>query len=199
MGNAHPNVTNRGNRAVNQEQKHPIFAGLIALVAVAVSVGLILGVVVLVGTRILGIGADDTHNSADHGASLYLPSPSPTKTATGPDVTLSSQPSQSASSKPSPATSKKPERKITLQSSTPDVSPMQTFTISGVYPDGEGSLMRLQRKVDGAWQDFGIPDVAVTDGQFSTTVQTGRSGVQKFRMKDMDHNVLSNVVDVTVG
>lgn len=185
---------------MSKEQKHPIFAGLIALVAVAVSIGLILGIVVLVGTRLLGVGSDDSSNTADDGASLVLPSPSPTATATGPDVTLSSQPSESASDEPSsPPKSKKPARKITLQASAPDVSPMQTFTISGVYPTGEGSLMQLQRREDGVWQNFDVPQVAVTDGQFSTTVQTGRAGVQQFRMKDMDHNVTSNVVKVTIG
>lgn len=187
---------------MNKEQKHPIFAGLIALVTVAVAVGLILGVVVLVATRILGVDGGDSSNAADDGASLYLPSPSPTETATGPSVTLSSEPTQSADSSGGPTSAKpakKPARQITLQASAPQVSPMQTFTISGNYPTGEGSLMRLQRKVNGAWQDFGIPDVAVTGGQFSTTVQTGRAGVQKFRMKDMDHSVTSNVVSVTVG
>lgn len=184
---------------MDQDQKHPIVAGLIALVAVAVSVGLILGVVVLVGTRVLGLGHVDTSDSSDGKASLYVPKPSPTQTASGPDVTLSSEPSQSPQAKESkPAKSKSPQRRITLQASATEVSSMETFTISGVYPGGEGSLMRLQRKVDGTWQDFGIPDVAVTGGQFSTTVQTGRPGVQKFRMKDMDHNRLSNVVSVTV-
>lgn len=186
---------------MDQDQKHPIVAGLIALVAVAVSVGVLLGIVVLVGTRVLGLGHVDTSDSSGGGASLYVPSPSPTQTASGPEVTLSSEPSQTSdASKPSkPTKSKSAEKEISLQASTTQVSPMQTFDISGVYPGGEGSLMRLQRQVNGKWVDFGIPDVAVTNGQFSTHVQTGRPGVQKFRMKDIDHDVTSNVVRVTIG
>jgi len=185
---------------VDQEQKHPITSGLIALVAVAVSVGLILGVVVLVGTRMLGISADESKKSSGSGASLYVPSPSPTQSNGGPQVTLSSEPSESAGEESSePAKSKKPEKKITLQASTPRVSAMQQFDISGVYPGGEGALIRLQRQVDGKWQDFGIPDVAVTNGQFSTHVQTGRSGPQKFRVMDVDSKLTSNVVTVTIG
>lgn len=186
---------------MDQEQKHPITSGLIALVAVAVSVGLVLGVVVLVGTRMLGIGAEESKKSSGSGASLYVPSPSPTKSNGGSGVTLSSEPSTSAGDTgPSePAKSKKPEKKITLQASAPNVSAMQQFDISGVYPGGEGALIRLQRKVDGKWQDFGIPDVAVTNGQFSTHVQTGRSGPQKFRVVDVDSKLTSNVVTVTIG
>ena len=189
---------------MNQEQKHPIAAGLIALVAVAVSIGLILGIVVLVGTRILGIGGDSSNGSSDTGGTLYIPSQSPTPTEAGSSASPSSTAGDDADagkdeSPSKPKKTKKPEQKITLQASAPHVSPMQLFSISGVYQGGEGDLMRLQRLVGGSWQDFGIPDVAVTNGTFSTHVQTGRTGVQKFRVKDVDSKLTSNVVRVTIG
>jgi len=191
---------------VDQDEKHPILAGLTALVAVAVAVGLVLGVVTLAATHVLGIGGKSSTSSSRNGASLYLPTPSPTDTPSDPLVTLSVDPSETAApsdtptSKPSKKKTKAPEKKITLQASQVSAAPMQLFDLSGIYPGGEGEILRLQRKTAGAgWEDFGIPDVAVSGGQFSTQVQTGRAGAQKFRMKDIDSGALSNVVTVTIG
>lgn len=187
---------------MDQDDKHPILAGLVALVAVAVAVGLVLGVVTLAATHVLGIGGKSSA-AASSGASLYLPTPSPTDTPSDPLVTLSVDPSETAqpSETPSASTkSAKPDKKITLQSSQVQAAPMQLFDLTGVYPGGEGAILRLQRKTAGSgWEDFGIPDVAVSGGQFATQVQTGRTGAQKFRMKDIDSGALSNVVTVTIG
>lgn len=189
---------------MDKDEKHPILAGLVALVAVAVAVGLVLGVVVLAGTHVLGISGDATAKSSGDGASLYLPSPSATDTPSGPMVTLSGEPSETAgsphASTSAPARSKSPEKKITLQAGVVSAASMQLFDLTGVYPDGEGAVLRLQRKSPGSgWEDFGIQDVAVSGGQFSTQVQTGRTGIQKFRMKDIDTGTLSNVVTVKIG
>ncbi|MEP9382251.1 hypothetical protein [Nocardioides sp. KR10-350] len=188
---------------MSQDEKHPIAAGLIALVAVAVAVGLIIGVVTLAATHVLGIGGDSAKRSSGAGASLYLPTPSPTDTPSGPLVTLtpdeteSAEPSEGASSKPEKT--KKPEKKITLQAGELSVSPMQQIDLTGVYPGGEGAILRVQRQSgNGPWEDFPVPDLAVSGGQFSTYVQTSRPGVQKFRMKDIDSGAFSNVVKVTI-
>lgn len=188
---------------MDQDEKHPILSGLVALVAVAAAVGLVLGVVVLAATHVLGLGGDASAKSSA-GASLYLPTPSATDEPSGPMVTLSGEPSETAGSDHTPtappSTSKAPQKKITLQASTVSAASMQLFDLSGVYPGGEGAVLRLQRQAPGSgWEDFGIQDVAVSGGQFSTQVQTGRTGPQKFRMKDIDSGKLSNVVTVTIG
>jgi hypothetical protein len=189
-------------RTVDQDEKHPILAGLVALVAVAVSVGVVLGIVALVGTHILGVGGEDASGASNADASLYLPSPSPTETPRGPALTLSAAPSETGAPTATapPTRIKRPKKVITLQASTVRAAPMALFTLSGVYPGGEGALLRLQRQMPGGgWQDFGIPDVAVSGGQYSTQVQTGRPGVQKFRMKNVDSGRVSNVVRVRIG
>lgn len=188
---------------MNPNEKHPIVFGLVALVTVAVSVGALLGIVALVGTKVLGIGGNASSTASNAGATLYLPTPSPTASATGPALTLSASPSATAPAKPHSApttTIKKPDKSITLQASVVSASPMQLFELSGLDPSGEGALLRLQRQVPGGgWQDFGIPDVVVKGGAFSTQVQTGRPGIQKFRMKDVDKGTVSNVVKVRIG
>lgn len=189
----------------HQDEKHPITAGLIALVAVTVTVGLVLGAVTLVATHVLGVGdSGDSGASADQ--SLYLPTPTPTPTPSGPLVTLApahdseSAPSTDEASPTAPATeSSAPAKQITLSAGETSVAPMGQIDLTGVYPGGEGAILQVQRKLDGHWQDFLSVDAAVSGGQFSTYVQTGQLGVQKFRMRDTTSGKVSNVVRVTVG
>jgi hypothetical protein len=188
----------------HQDEKHPITAGLIAMVAVTVAVGLVLGVVTLVGTRVLGIG-DDGKGTSSAAQTLYLPTPTPTPTPSGPLVTLapqrSSEADQSEEATPSDSAtaSSTPAKQITLSAGETSVSPMEQIDLTGVYPGGEGAILQVQRKLDGTWQDFLSVDAAVSGGQFSTYVQTGQLGVQKFRMRDTTSKLVSNVVSVTVG
>ena len=193
-------------------EQHPVAAGVTALVAVAVGVGLIVGIGMFVGVNILGLGdgaAGDQATDPNAGASLYAPSPKPTKTATGPAITLHASPTSSpkkktgsASTSPSPSASveeKPAEKEITLQAGTVEAEPMERVTISGIYPGGEGAILRLERNDGQGWEEFGIPDVPVTGEQFSTVIQSGRVGKHKFRMKDIDAGTYSNVVNVTIG
>lgn len=197
---------------MKQGGQHPITAGITALAAVAVGVGLIVGLAMFVGVNILGLGgggSSDRATDPDAGASLYAPSPKPTKTATGPAITLRASPtsepgkkagSSSASPSPSKSAETKPaEKEITLQAGTVRAQPMERIDISGIYPGGEGAILRLERNDGQGWEEFGIPDVPVRGGQFSTVVQSGRPGKHKFRMKDVDAGTFSNVVSVTIG
>jgi hypothetical protein len=189
----------------HQDENHPITAGLVALVSVTVAVGLVLGAVTLVATRVLGIGGDDNGtSSADQ--TLFLPTPTPTPTPSGPLVTLApqssseaAQPSETDTATDLPTESSSPAKQITLSAGETSVSPMQQIDLTGVYPGGEGAILQVQRKLDGKWQDFLSVDAAVSGGQFSTYVQTGQLGVQKFRMRDTTSGMVSNVVSVTVG
>lgn len=198
---------------MKQGGQHPIAAGVTALVGVAVGVGLIVGIGMFVGANILGLGgggsADDQATDPDAGASLYAPSPKPTKTASGPAITLNASPTSApekqagtASTSPSPSKSvvEKPAKKeITLQAGTVAAEPMERIDLTGIYPGGEGAILRLERNDGQGWEEFGIPDVPVTGEQFSTPIQSGRVGKHKFRMKDIDTGTYSNVVTVTIG
>lgn len=190
------------------DEKHPIVAGLIALVSVTLVVGLVLGVVAAVSAHVFGAGGGAT-NSASAGQTLYLPTPSPTPTPDGPLVTLAPSsdtpttvPSQGPSNTAPAAPSKSPSAKthqITLSAGETSVAPMQQINLTGVYPGGEGAILQVQRQLGGKWQDFLSVDAAVSGGQFSTYVQTGQVGMQKFRMRDTTSGMLSNVVSVKVG
>lgn len=193
----------------NSDERHPVLAGLIALVAVSVAVALIVGISAFAAAHVLHLGGSDSSGSGNDGASLYLPRPSPTLTGSGPLVTLSSQPTSTAtgsghaSSSPSSSASSsrsKPDKRINLTAGEVSVAPMQPIDLSGTFDGGEGHLLRVQRKSDGTgWEDFPVPDVDVEGGQFSTSVETGRTGKQLFRVKDDDTGEVSNVVSVTVG
>ena len=132
-----------------QDEKHPILAGLIALVAVTFAVGLVLGIVAIVGTHVFGVGGDGGSTSA--GQTLYLPTPSPTPTPDSPLVTLapstqSAEPTEAPQETASPSESPSPKAKqITLSSGETSVAPMQQIDLTGVYPGGEGAILQVQR------------------------------------------------------
>lgn len=177
---------------MTSDERHPIVAALVALVAVGLVVGLLLGVVALIGSRVAGLGGDGGATDAGGGPSLYLPTPVPTATTSGSPAPVAEP------TAPAP-TSSTPAEQITLQSGAASVAPMERIDLSGVYPGGEGAVLQVQRKGEGdSWEDFPVT-AAVSGGTFSTYVQTGRSGVQRFRVRDSDSGRVSNVVSVTVG
>lgn len=204
---------------VKQRERHPIVAGVTALVSVALAVGLVAGIAMFIGANVMGFGggneASGRATDPDAGASLYAPAPVPTKTATGPAITLRASPttsakkqgssasaSEEASESPSPSKSAKenPAREeITLQVGSVNAKPMETISITGIYPGGEGAILRLERRQGGKWEEFGISDVRVIGEQFSTKIQSGRIGKHRFRMRDIDTGKYSNKVSVTIG
>jgi hypothetical protein len=180
--------------------EHPIAAGVVALVGVAVVVGLILGLVVLAGSRLLGLGGEDGTSEAGSKPSMYLPRPVKTPVATDPQITLapgeSSSPRRSPSQKPSE--SKPASRRITLSASTTSTGPMEPFDLTGVYPGGEGAILQIQRFQNGRWEDFPVT-ASVGNETFQSPVQTSQAGVNRFRVVDTDTQLRSNEVRVTVG
>lgn len=185
-----------------QDEKHPVVAGLVALVGVGLAVGLLLGVIVMVGTRVLGIGGDDGGggNSAAVRESMYLPTPQPTTEGpAGPLITLAPvENALPALPTDLPTTVATPDPQILLQAGRTTVSPMERIDLSGVYAAGEGAILQVQRLENGQWVDFPVSDIGVSGGQFSTYIQTSRTGEQQFRVIDTDTDLASNVVVITV-
>jgi hypothetical protein len=178
---------------------HPIVAGLAALVGVAVVVGLVIGGVVLAGTRVVGLGEDSGSTDSSEERSMYVPKPEKTPMQTEPQVTLApngDSPSATATEKPTRTAS--PRKQITLSASATTVAPMERLDLTGVYPGGEGAILRVERFADGGWQDFGVT-LSVSDETFSTYIQTGVPGVNRFRVVDTDSALDSNEVRVTIG
>ena len=184
---------------MSDRQEHPVLYGLIALVGVGVAVGLIAGVAAFLGAHVVGIGGSTSAGGSQVGQSLYLPKPQKTTGPSGPAVTLHSAPSSS-----SPTTKKshqpaKPTKRISLNAGETRVSPMGRIDLTGTYPGGEGAVLQVQKFSNGSWQDFYSISATVTNSTFSTYIQTGTPGPNRFRVRDTDTGVASNEVRVTVG
>ncbi|NPC96967.1 hypothetical protein [Nocardioides sp. zg-DK7169] len=175
--------------------------GLLALAGVGVVVGVVIGLVALVGIRMLGIGGDDEGGRAGAQQSMYIPDPVRTTGDSGPQITLATEDPEESEESDSPSPSESETTKdegITLQSAQSSVSGMEQIDLSGVYPDGEGAILQVERFVDGGWTDFPVT-ASVSGGTFSTYVQTGQAGENRFRVRDTSNGELSNVVKVRVG
>jgi hypothetical protein len=173
-------------------ENRPVLTGLIALVGVAVVIGLLGGLAVIVGVKATGIGGStEASDDPSSSATFRLPRPSDTST-----VPPSSEPAA-----PSPGeetTSEAPAEGISLSATQQSVSPMQQIDLTGTYQAGEGAILQVQRMENGTWSDFPVT-MSVSGGTFATYVQTARTGPNKFRVVDTDSDVISNEVTVTVG
>jgi hypothetical protein len=180
---------------LSDDEGHPVMAGLAALVGVGVVVGLLVSGGALAASSILGLGGEDDEGTASSQQSMYLPKPSETVEETGPQLTLA--PGQETPT--GTATSEAPpEFAISLSAAATEVSPMEEIYLTGVYPGGEGAVVQVQRFESGKWEDFPV-DASVSGETFSTYVQTGRLGVNKFRVRDTSGPNVSNEVRVKIG
>ncbi|MET0789003.1 MAG: hypothetical protein ABWY33_07165 [Cellulomonas sp.] len=184
-------------------QEHPVLAGLLALVGVGLVVGMVLGFGALAATQVLGLdgGSESTDTTARQ--SMYLPRPLKTKAPTGPLITLgggaSESPSAEPSKKPGKSKTKEPRTQISLSAGQTAVGAMEQIDLTGTYPRGEGSVLRVERFDAGKWDDFAQITVLVSNETFSTYVQTSQPGVNRFRVVDTDTGASSNVVRVRIG
>lgn len=188
---------------LERDNQHPVVFGLLALVGVGVVVGAILGLAALTGARVLGVSEPETASSRGGEASMYLPKPEPTKPEKGPELTLAPNKEPLGSgknSKPEKTKSpKKPAKAISLSAGQTSVAPMENIDLTGVYQAGEGAILQVQRFEGGGWTNFPASPVSVSNQTFSTYVQTGQPGEQRFRMLDTGNGQASNQVKVTVN
>jgi hypothetical protein len=176
---------------VSERKERPVLSGLLALLGVGVAVGLILGVGALVVARVAGIGGGSASSGASAAQSMYIPPLEETEKASpGPFV---SDGGPRGSQSPSSAATA-----ITLTAGQAGVAPMQQIDLTGSYPGGDGAILRVQRFQGGSWGDFPVT-TTVSGGTFSTYVQTGQTGMVRFRVVDTDSQEASNEVKVRVG
>ena len=187
------------------DERHPIVAGLLALLAVGLTVGLILGVAALAATQVLGLGDEGSaSDDSSSDASLYLPHPEKTGRADGPLITLDPGGQESEKSEPKgpesdPMESKTEDKSpISLSAGQTEVRPMEPIDLTGVYPGGEGAILQVQQFTDGKWDDFPVT-TPVSDETFTTYIQTSQPGLNKFRVKDSKSGDTSNEVRVRIG
>ena len=181
---------------MSADEQRPVISGLLALVGVALAVGLVTGLAVLAGAHVLGLGGGHAAVAGDPGATLYLPKPQKTKASDGPSITLGSSPSSSSDT--SSPSIRKPKKRISLQAGETTVAPMGRIDLTGTYPGGEGAVLNVQKFSNGTWQDFYSISASVTNSTFSTYIQTGTPGMNRFRVIDSDTKLASNEVRVQI-
>jgi hypothetical protein len=184
---------------VRADEQRPVVFGLLALAGVAVAVGLVASVAVVIGAHVLGLGGGHAAVAGDAGATMVVPKPVKTHPASGPSITLGSGPTSARTGQTSRPTIKKPNKRISLQAGQTSVPPMGRIDLTGTYPGGEGAVLNVQKFSNGSWQDFYSISATVTNGTFSTYIQTGTPGVNRFRVIDSDTHLSSNQVLVHIG
>lgn len=184
---------------MSADENRPVLAGLAALVGVALAVGLIASIAVVAGAHVLGLGGGHAAAvGANDGATMIVPRPGKTQSADGPSITLGSSPTTSTTDGSDAPTIKKPKKRISLQAGETSVAPMGRINLSGTYPGGEGEVLNVQKFSNGSWQDFYSISTAVTNGTFSTYIQTGTPGMNRLRVIDSDTKLASNEVRVQI-
>ncbi len=181
-------------------QEHPVITGVVALVAVALTVGLILGGGALAASRVLGIGGSDEATSGSTvQETMFLPPVEPTTADSDPLITLAPAPEGSTGQPPSAQPSEEePEVAISLSAGQTQVGVMERIDLTGIYPGGEGAILQVQQFENGSWGDFPVT-ASVTNETFSTYIQTSQTGPNRFRVVDTDKDEASNEVKVTIG
>ncbi|WP_182524871.1 hypothetical protein [Nocardioides dongkuii] len=177
-----------------EPEGRPVLTGLAALAGVGLVVGLVLGGAALAVTQVLGLDGETSSGQASSAESIYLPRPSETEGDDGPAITLApgeDEPSEE------PSESEASDDSISLSAGQTEVSPMENIDLTGVYPGGEGAILQVERLADGAWTEFPVT-ASVGNETFTTYVQTGQLGPNKFRVRDTDTGEVSNAVSVTV-
>lgn len=203
---------------MDEENDNPVANGLVALVAVALVIGLLAGIIALLGTRLVGLTGGDGGSSdgVAVGDSLSLPPLEPTELDSGLLITLApvTTPTPSASSSaplgigesatPSATTSPTAEESedsssrhdISLQASDNSLKAGDELMLSGTYPRGEGAVLDIWYDVnDEGWKQFNL-DVNVNGGLFQAFVSTYKSGTITWQVRDPENDNKSNEVTV---
>ncbi len=196
-------------------ERHPVVTGVVALVAVGLVVGLVLGTVAWAGARFAGLdesaSAGEDPSTEGDGDRLVLPRPKETEGGDGPLITLAPQPGQGGGGgggegggrggedrEDRGKRKKQQDEGITLSAGQNAVGVFDQIDLTGVYPGGEGRVLQVERMEGGTWVEFNAT-VAVSNETFSTFVQSGQAGPNRFRVVDSSDATTSNPVTVRVG
>jgi hypothetical protein len=172
---------------------------LSAMAVVAVTVGLVVGGLVL-GIRKYA-GVDDVAVAQAQKAPATMSIPPYKKTPAAKDeprvTTYTPPPSPTLKLPAGPAASPRAATGITLTASPLSVSPGQQINFSGSY-GREGASLQIQRRQGAIWTDFPV-SATVGGGTFDTWITTSQTGIAQFRVLDRATGARSNIVTVTIG
>jgi hypothetical protein len=165
-----------------------------AMAGVALVVGLAIGAALVGAVRFSGLASAGSSSAASQ-PSLYMPKYQPTRTPSTVAAQSSATPTESLAPTP---TSPPQTGTIKLFAAPQRVAPGGRINLNGVYVDGEGVALQIQRKEPGGWADFPVK-TTVQGGSFNTWITTSHTGRNVLRVYDVQANRASNVVTVTVG
>lgn len=201
---------------VDEENDSPVVNGLVALVAVALVIGLLTAIIALLGTRLVGLtgGGGTSSGGVAVGDSLSLPPLQPTELDSGLLITLApvdtDEPTASSSAPlgigesatPSPSASKKRteapadgDGKIILSASPRTVTVGEELMLSGTYHGGEGAVLDIFLNDGDGWEEF-PRDANVNGGLFQVFVSSFEPGDVMWRLEDPNTGTTSNEVRV---
>jgi cytoskeletal protein RodZ len=170
-----------------------LLVGLGVLVVVALLVGGIVGVIAIKAADVAGIG---TTPAPDTGIVFPTNSDTTTPPSTS-DQTPSSEPTTPTGSTP-PTTTAQEHSGIHLDASPSQAGTYQRVNLTGTYQAPPGTSLQVQRREGASWVDFPT-SAQVSGGQFSTYIETGRPGANRFRVVDAGSGKTSNIVTVQIS
>lgn len=184
-----------GNRGPEEDRTAQVARALLKALVVVVVIGVVIALGTTIMVRALGLNENDSPGpvgTAPSGPTRPLPT---TALPVPGDDKSPEQPTESA------AASKTPDAKnrdFRLEASPVKAKAMERVNLTGSYKGADNLSLKVQRFENGGWSDFGV-DATVRGGTYATYVQTGRAGVQRFRMYDPAAKQASNGVRVTIG
>ncbi len=169
-----------------------LLVGFAVLVIVALLVGGIVGVIAIKAADVAGIGSTP---SSDSGG-ITFPTFEPTQQ---PRTTAPTTPEEPAGSTPPTRSPRKPQPGIRLTASPSQAGTYQRVNLTGTYRGAApGTSLQVQRREGTSWVDFPT-SATVSGGRFSTYIETGRPGPNRFRVFDGGAGKASNIVVVQIS
>ena len=173
---------------------------LSAMALVAVTVGLIVGGLVLGLSEYAGVDQVADAEAREAPATMSIPPYERTPADKDEPLVKTYEPSPTPTvdlPSGSPSGAIPAGTAITLVASPQRVGPGEQIDLSGVY-SREGASLQVQRQQDGGWSDFPV-SASVSGGTFATYIVTSQTGTAQFRVVDEATGRTSNTVTVTIG
>lgn len=177
----------------NNEWRRQALVAVGILVAIGVVVGGIATVISITAAKMTGI----TDNEPTQAASTRSPTQAPPSEE--PTDTGSTAPTETTESTPAQTTERPGNRPAIRLTASPTVTgTYERIDLNGTYSAPDDTYLQVQRDEGGQWVDFPTNARVSSGGTFSTYVETGRNGPNRFRVVDPVTSETSNVVTITI-
>jgi hypothetical protein len=181
-----------------QERVRSLLTVLLVIVGVSVVIGGILTSALFLGASGFD-GADPPAASPPPDSTDPLATDAPPTPPSTDDTTTEPEPTEADATEAdgTEPTEDANASGFSLEANPTSVSAMEDVTLQGTFDGPDGTVLQVQRRLEGGdWDDFPV-EATVNDGTYTTTIRSGRVGTNEFRMRD-DTGAVSNVVTVTV-